>query len=392
MAATAGATEAYALLVVPEPTDWLGPMLAALQHAGRVEVFAPWVLPPAVLSEIGSSVGYVRRRNRAALPSARNAPWFTAAELVARAWARGRTARTLANRTRLRALADFAAAAAIHRRARAPELVVAPSLAARRTFAAAAQVGATTLLIEDLPDFDTLVDGLDALARQHPQAHFLRNHRPSARAHARQRAERWQADAIAVRGRVAWHRVGAGTVRVELPCASPPPSPASSGRDVLFAGPPLARSGSVYLPALLEALPHRTVRVLPGPCSEPTGLLQHPRLRVHRSDDVEGIGVVLSLSPLESTPAPVARALAAGIPVVGTSASTGILSPTSVVIVEPSDPIAVAGAIEAALETGAPLPVPWSAPTTLRDWLSTRPPRASPTPPRRSSARRSERR
>lgn len=356
-----------AFVVAPEPGEWLRPVLDVLQHAGPVEVFAPWVLPKA-LAPLGRRLGFVRRRLGRELPGARGHGWFTAAELIARGWARGKTAATLSNRVRMRSLVDYAAATRIAH-GPAPSLIVAPSLAARRSFAQGRRIGSACLLVEDMPDFDSLVDGLDRLARALPQATFLRNHRPGPRAHARQRAERWQADVVGVRGRVAWHRVGGSKTRVLLPRA--PSTPAgNAGRDVLFAGPPLARCGSAQLLPLLAALPDITIRVLPGPCSEPSSLDRHPRIRVHPSADLDGIGAVLSLSPLESHPAPVARALDAGIPIVGTSASTGVVASNSILRID--DPCAgtLADALAQALDGRAPKPHPWHAPLSLAQYVS----------------------
>jgi len=356
-------TRADALLVVPEPADWVAPVLEALEGAAGVQVYAPWVLPGAV-TRLGGRLGFVRRRQSQHLPGARGRAWFTAGELLARAVARGKTAPTLANRVLQRGLVDRLVALRLAR-GPAPALVVAPSFAARHTFAAARRRGCTCLLLEDMPDFDSLVDGLDALSREHPEAAFLRNHRPRALDHAQQRAERWQADVIAVRGRVAWHRIGASKPRVLLPRAARP-EPTSPGAAILFAGPPLARAGSLALPHLLGALPSRTIRVLPGPCSEPPSLLEHPRVQV--DPRLQGVGAVLSLGPLESHPEAVAQALDRGIPVVGTSASTGLLDPASVALVEPDDVAAIAEAVERALTSGAPKPRAWAAPTTLAAW------------------------
>ncbi len=365
--------DARAIVVVPEPTDWLRPVLEILQQSGPVEVFAPWVLP-RVLAPLGRRVGFIRRRDGRELPTARGRGrgrgrgWFTAAELITRCVCLGKTAANLRNGVRLRALVDRAAAHHIAR-GPAPSLIVAPSLSARRSFAQGRRMGSACLLIEDLPDFDSLVDGLDALALAHPQALFLRNHRPSPHAHARQRAERWQADAIGVRGRVAWHRIGAGKVRVQLPRTPLVAAPARGG-DVLFAGPALARCGSTQLPQLLAELPGVTIRVLPGPRSEPPALDNHPRIRIHRGEALHGIGAVLSLSPLESHPTSVTRALDAGVPVVGTTCSTGVLAPDSLLHIEDSTPCAVAAALRQALAGDAPRPQPWQAPRTLAQYVT----------------------
>lgn len=362
----ARARETRAFVVAPEPNDWLRPVLDALRQAGPVEVFAPWVLPRPLVT-LGRRVGFVRRRDGDRLPGARGRGWFTAAELLLRGVARGKTAATLSNRVRMRALVDHAAAFRIARDP-TPSLVVAPSLAARRSFAAGRRIGATCLLVEDMPDFDSLVDGLDALATALPQATFLRNHRPGPRAHARQRAERWQADVVGVRGRVAWQRIGGNKTRVQIPRTAFT-AVGRRGRDVLFAGPPLARCGSAHLPALLNALEDVTIRVLPGPCSEPPSLQNHPRIQVHRSADLDGIGAVLSLSPLESHPAPVARALDAGVPIVGTTASTGVVTPTSILRVEDPTPCVLTDALRQALSGHPPRPQPWQAPQRLAQYV-----------------------
>ena len=161
MAATAGRVDAF--VVVPEPTDWVRPVVEALEAVGTVRVFAPWVLP-STASRLGRSLGFVRRRDARGLPGAPPTGWFTAVELCARAHARGKAARTFANRVRMRRLVDALAAFELSR-GEAPRVVVAPSFAARRTFAAARRDSDRCLLVEDMPDFDGLVDGLVALAR-----------------------------------------------------------------------------------------------------------------------------------------------------------------------------------------------------------------------------------
>ncbi|MCR9162129.1 MAG: hypothetical protein NXI35_15690 [bacterium] len=369
MAGTAAHADAF--VIAPEPTDWLRPVVEALESVGTVRVFAPWALPDLAV-RLAGRVGFARRRDVRGLPGARPTGWFTAAELAARAYAGGKAARAFANRVRLRSLVDRAAARELDREA--PRLVIAPSFAARSSFAAGRRNGATCLLVEDMPDFDTLVDGLDTLAERHPDAHFLRNHRPRSKDHARQRAERWQAHAVAVRGRVAWHRLGAAKTRVQLPRASTR-THRRPGPDVCFAGPALARAGSTHLQGLLDALPGRTIRVRPGPCNEPACLADHPRLRV--DPGLDGAGVVLSLGPLESHPVAVALALDTRTPIVGTLASTGLADPRTVEVVDPRDATATAAAIEAALAGRGRVPRPWTAPLTLRAWLRAQYSRAS---------------
>jgi len=366
VAATAAKSSATAILVIaPEPSEWLGPVLRACGSRAAVRVFAPWALPSSIAA-LGRRVGFVRRRDGRGLPGARGRVWFTAAELLGRAWARGKTAPTLANRVRMRAVVDRLAALEVAR-GPAPAVVLAPTLGARHTFAAASKRGAACLLLEDMPDFDQLVDGLDALARAQPQARFLRNHRPAARAHARQRAERWQADAVAVRGHAGWCRIGASKPRVGIPFEAGP-LPHHGGDVVCFAGPPLARAGSTMLPALLDAMPELKLRVLPGPCSEPPSLLEHPRVQVGRG--LDGACAVLAPGPLESHPASVVDALRRGVPVVGTKASTGQLDPSSVLTAEADDIPAMVSALRRAVRGEAPPPIAWHADTSLAAWIA----------------------
>ncbi len=361
--------DSRAFVVAPEPADWLAPLIEQLESRYAVDVFAPWALPDR-LPALARRVGFVRRR----LGHGDGAAWFTAAELAARAYARGRAAPTFAARFRLRALAGNAAAARLTR-GPTPDLVVAPSFSARRPFAASAQ--AQHLLLEDQPDLDGLVDGLDALARQHPQAAFLNNHRPRFADHVTQRAERWQADAIAVRGRVAAARLGNRRPVLRL-CMPTPTVGGTRGDTVLWPGPLLARSGAMHLPALLTAVPTLKIRAQRAGIVEPESLASHPRVELSSTPSLEDIGAVLSLGALESHPRAVTLALAAGLPVVGTEASTGALAKGSVSIVDPHDVAGLARALRAALLGNASSPRPWTEAPDVATWASSFSPRRAP--------------
>ncbi|MEM6293366.1 MAG: hypothetical protein AAGA54_18985 [Myxococcota bacterium] len=371
-----GAAERQAFIVAPEPVDWLAPLVAQLEGAYDVEVFAPWALPDR-LPRVARRVGFVRRR----LGYAGGRAWFTAAELAARAYARGKAAPTFAARFQLRAMAGYAAAAHLARR-RTPAVVIAPSFAARRVFAATPD--SRHLLLEDQPDLDGLVDGLDALARQHPQAAFLNNHRPRFTDHVAQRAERWQADAIAVRGRVAAARLADRGPVLRLPTTAPTVD-ADGGDTVLFAGPLLARGGAMHLPALLRAMPALKIRAQRVDVVEPVSLAEHPRVELSSAPSLQGVAAVLSLGSLESHPRAVARALAAGLPVVGTKASTGALAQGSATWVDPDDGAALQKALHEALHGRAPKPRAWTAAPDIATWAGelSRP----QTPARRAAAR-----
>ncbi|MDQ3333996.1 MAG: hypothetical protein M4D80_02460 [Myxococcota bacterium] len=126
------------------------------------------------------------------------APRLVPADLALRIWARGKTDR--------RYLGDFARRAALDvwfarevRRLR-PETVIACSLGARCTFAAAKSIGARTMLVLDLPLFRALHRDLDRAATHWPERSFLRRFRAPSWAIARQEAERVLADLVFVRG------------------------------------------------------------------------------------------------------------------------------------------------------------------------------------------------
>jgi hypothetical protein len=125
-------------------------------------------------------------------------PRLAPVDLALRVWARGKTDR--------RYLGDFARRAALDawfarevRRLR-PETVIACSLAARRTFAAAKSIGARTMLVVDLPLLRALHRDLDRAATHWPERTFLRRFRAPSWAIARQEAERVLADLVFVRG------------------------------------------------------------------------------------------------------------------------------------------------------------------------------------------------
>jgi hypothetical protein len=125
-------------------------------------------------------------------------PRLAPVDLALRLWARGKTDR--------RYLGDFARRSVLDawfarevRRLR-PDAVIACSLAARRTFAAAKSIGARTMLVLDLPLFRALHRDLDRAATHWPERTFLRRFRAPSWAIARQEAERVLADLVFVRG------------------------------------------------------------------------------------------------------------------------------------------------------------------------------------------------
>ena len=112
----------------------------------------------------------------------------------------------LARATDRRYLASFLLRAAIDRwaatevRRRKPTLVITACLAARRTLAAARELGIASVLVLDVPLLRALHRDLDRAAAVWPERAFLRRFRAPSWAIARQEAERVLADLIVVRG------------------------------------------------------------------------------------------------------------------------------------------------------------------------------------------------
>ena len=204
-------------------------------------------------------------------------PRLVPVDLALRLWARGKTDR--------RYLGDFARRAALDawfarevRRLR-PETVIACSLAARRTFAAAKSIGARTLLVLDLPLFRALHRDLDRAATHWPERSFLRRFRAPSWAIARQEAERVLADLVFVRGAyarslciadgIAHQRLALLPARA-APSIEKPPTPTHRIR---LAGLAAARHG---IDTALEAarLAGKTLVVRIGDGTEPANLRQ----------------------------------------------------------------------------------------------------------------------
>jgi len=200
---------------------------------------------------------------------------MTLVDLAIRAYARGQTDR--------RYLAEFARRVARDawtardvRRTR-PERVVAHSLAARRTFAAAKSVGARTVLVLDLPLFRALHRDLDHAAAVWPDRAFLRRFRAPSWAIARQEAERVLADVILVRGPYARSICIADGIAPQRLAAQPakPPRvvapPAQPTNRIRLAGLAAARHG---IDTALEVarLTGKTLVVRIGDGTEPANL------------------------------------------------------------------------------------------------------------------------
>jgi hypothetical protein len=247
-------------------------------------------------------------------------------------WARGRAHRRIAARFAIRRLADRLAS---HRLAGETEVVYAPSLAARRTFAVAhrGERHVRCILVEDLPDLGRLHDDLDRAALAHPEARFLRRYRADRSQIVRQAAERVLADRVLVRSefsRDALVSSGVDPARIEL-ISEPVPVGARRPIDrsrptVLLAGLATARAGLFEALALLEWLPEATLVVRAGEGLEPVDALDRAEVRQGTAaelDRLEGIDLVLAPSWCEVDLPQVALAARMGIAVVATDRAAG---------------------------------------------------------------------
>jgi len=205
------------------------------------------------------------------------------------------------------------------------ERVVAPSLAARRTFAAAKTKGLRCVLVEDMPDLRCLAADLDSASSAHASAGFLQRFRPPAGWVARQEVERVLADEIWVRGHHAWNqRIADGVPahklrrleesrdRVDVPKRV-------SGTRVRLAGLAAARNGALEALRMVEEMPDIRLLVHVSEGAE-KALTNHPRVA---EDDGASVDVVVAPAWCECYPRAVGAAIAAGIPVVGTARAAG---------------------------------------------------------------------
>lgn len=376
-------------VVAPEPAPWLVPVVEAALLAGRVVVFAPWGLPPA-LARLAPS-RFTAALQRRTLTVARFQPthgWF-AVEALARLWSRDRTDREMVARFALRrAVGELAA------RWLPPDCdaVIAPSLAARNTFAAAARRNVATLLVEDVPSLRALHADLDAASARHPGALFLKRFRASPTVVAEQEAERVLARHVLVRGHFSRDLLGdrGGEAVLDLPASVGATGRVVESRDgrptrVLLAGLAAARHGTFEALDAVRGLPVELL-VRAGEGTEPRDLLGHPRVRSSTREEREtlvGVDVVIAPSWCESHAPEVALAAAMGVPVVATRRGAGLVDlGRAGVEVPPGDAVALAAGIERALTMTVEPPVTSRAGATLTARLQTIMRRGAPAPRR----------
>ncbi len=307
-------------IVSAAPGDGLAALAEACREAAPVERWAPLALPGWLARAPGPLGRYAARRTAPGQgpgpgPSA---PHLLAAEAALRGWARDRTDRRYRAEFLLRAAIDAWAADLVRRRR--PRLVIAPSLAARRTFAAARAAGAATVLVLDVPLLRALHRDLDRAARRWPERAFLRRFRAPSWAIARQEAERVMADLILVRGPYAHALCLAGGIPearlARLPQRPPRalPTPLAPTGRIRLAGLAAARHGVDTALAAARALGLELV-VRIGEGTEPAGLARLPGVATDAGpvdaivcpaicetypDEVRASGVPVIASPMAS--------------------------------------------------------------------------------------------
>ncbi|MGN6111001.1 MAG: hypothetical protein ACTHU0_38240 [Kofleriaceae bacterium] len=324
----------------------LDPLIAAARGLAATAVWAPLAAPDWLARAPGPLGAFGRRRVR---DRDRAAPSLLLVEGVLRAWAGARTDRRYRAELALRTAIDRWAAREV-RRAR-PRVVIAPSLAARHSFAAAREVGAATVLVLDLPLLRALHRDLDRAAAAWPDRRFLRRYRAPSWAIARQEAERVMADLVLVRGpyaRACCAADGISAARLgDLP--APPPRelarPAAPTGRLRLAGLAAARHGVDTAIAAARALGLELV-VRVGEGTEPAGLAEQPGIST-----LDGpVDAVICPAICEAYPAEVQ---VRGLPVIASPmASLEGDGP------DPFDPEAFAAAIREALTAPEATPAP----------------------------------
>ncbi len=252
------------------------PLLAACTEAcrevGATELWSP-LGAPAWLARAPGAIGrYASRRPAADLGAAP----LLAFDAGLRVWARSQTDRRYRGDFLLRAAIDTWAAAMVLRRK--PAIVVASSLAARRTFAAARSIGSTCVLVLDVPLLRALHRDLDRAAEVWPDRTFLRRFRAPSWAIARQEAERVLADLVVVRGAYARALcVADGIPEARLALLPETVTTATGGatRRIRLAGLAAARHGVDTALAAAAAL-GLTLVVRVGEGTEPADLATRP--------------------------------------------------------------------------------------------------------------------
>lgn len=300
----AGGGAGVKLVIAPEPSPWVAPLLESMER-GEVVLIAPWA---------GDPIAGVRP---IALPG-----WRALRSLGRRAGALVGQGADLALGLRLRQAIDELVSRLVPR---GVELVIAPSLGAKQTFTRTQ--GAEHVLVMDLPVLRQLHADLDEAADLLPGSAFLENYRAPRALVVRQEEELVLASRVLVTSRFARHRLRARGVAegrlgaLPMPSRTLPLTPDEESPNVLLAGTTASRHG---LETALEAIEQTTGLVLwarRGPGSNAASL-QHPRLRL-----VEGappaVRCVVAPAWVESHAPEAEAAVRAGVPLLATERALG---------------------------------------------------------------------
>jgi len=326
-------------IVVAAPGE--APLLAACRDVAETELWSPLTAPAWLAHAPGAIGAYARRRTGGDLRS----PPLLAIDAGLRAWARNHTDRRYQSQFLLRTAIDGWAAREVLRRK--PRIVVASSLAARRTFAAARSIGSHCVLVLDVPLLRALHADLDRAAEVWPERQFLRRFRAPSWAIARQEAERVLADLVVVRGAYARSLCVADGIPearlAVLPSAPPSASalaPATPTGRLRLAGLAAARHGIDTAVAAARIL-GMTLVVRTGEGTEPANLAELPGIAIAAAmvDDAP-VDAVICPAICETYAAELRTTLPA---IASPMASADGRGP------DPYDAVAFAGAIEQAL-------------------------------------------
>ncbi len=325
-----------AVALCVEPSPWLDRAIQNYSHSDlhtlvpwRVPGWAPRFAPPSLKRFVSL---------RAA--QGRGALGYPALELATRLYSRGRRDKMFQCQFALRQASSIWAS-------RTPELrlahhVLAPSLSARRLFAARSKAEAILLL--DLPLFRTMHEDLDRAAAAHPDCKFLRRYRAPSWAIVEQECEIAMADHIVVRGRFARQeliKLGVSPDRITIvETAYQPITPnrlrAHGLLRVMLPGLAAARHGTAQLLASLETRPWLRIALRPGEGAEPESLMGHPQVSRANATTLSEVDAVVAPSLCEAYFPEVRIAAASGIPVVATMRGAGAVSHEELTIELPS--------------------------------------------------------
>lgn len=324
------------LVIAPEPAAWLGPLLDTLGRRDCL-VVAPWALPARFSSTFPRHV--LREVRQVSVPG-----FALARGALRRVAARVGGGADLRLTLELRRALDGVVSRVLPQ---GLTHIVAPSLAALRTFAAAPQ--AECVLVQDLPVLRQLHRDLDDAAEALPEARFLQNYRAPLDVVVRQEQEHVLARRVLVGGhyarrlvtrRLPSERVGALVL--------PPPARrleyAADSRFVLLAGTTASRHGLEVALAAVEQVRGLTLLARRGPGSF-EGSLTHSRLRVvDAADQLPPVRAVVAPAWAECCAVETAAAVQRGVPLIATDRARGWCEAT---LVAPGDARALARTLEA---------------------------------------------